>query len=75
MDYKKRLEELKNTLKYFEAQANATQGAIQLLQEIIAEEDADDGNGNGKSGKKAWRTICQEIDLQSESQGNSGQTG
>lgn len=53
MDYKKRLEELKNTLKYFEAQANATQGAIQLLQEIIAEEDADDGNGNGKFGKKA----------------------
>ena len=53
MDYKKRLEELKNTLKYFEAQANATQGAIQLLQEIIAEEDADDGNRNGKSGKKA----------------------
>ena len=53
MDYRKRLEELKNTLKYFEAQANATQGAIQLLQEIIAEEDADDGNGNGKSGKKA----------------------
>ena len=43
MDYKKRLEELKTTLKYFEAQANATQGAIQLLQEIIAEEDADDG--------------------------------
>ena len=41
MDYKKRLEELKTTLKYFEAQANATQGAIQLLQEIIAEEDAD----------------------------------
>ena len=30
MDYKKRLGELKNTLKYFEAQANATQGAIQL---------------------------------------------
>ena len=53
MDYKKRLEELKNTLKYFEAQANATQGAIQLLQEIIAEEETDDGNGNGKSGKKA----------------------
>ena len=53
MDYNKRLEELKNTLKYFEAQANATQGAIQLLQEIIAGEDADDGNGNGKSGKKA----------------------
>lgn len=52
MDYKKRLEELKNTLKYFEAQANATQGAIQLLQEIIAEEETDDGNGNGKSGKK-----------------------
>ena len=51
MDYKKRLEELKNTLKYFEAQANATQGAIQLLQEIIAEEETDDGNG--KSGKKA----------------------
>lgn len=53
MDYKKRLEELKNTLKYFEAQANATQGAIQLLQEIIAEEETDDGNGNGKSRKKA----------------------
>ena len=53
MDYKKRLEELKNTLKYFEAQANATQGAIQLLQEIIAEDDSGDGNGNGKSGKKA----------------------
>lgn len=53
MDYKKRLEELKNTLKYFEAQANATQGAIQLLQEIIAEEETDDGNGNGKSEKKA----------------------
>ena len=53
MDYQKRLGELENTLKYFEAQANATQGAIQLLQEIIAEEDADDGNGNGKSGKKA----------------------
>ena len=53
MDYKKSLEELKNTLKYFEAQENATQGAIQLLQEIIAEEDADDRNGNGKSGKKA----------------------
>ena len=52
MDYKKRLEELKNTLKYFEAQANATQGAIQLLQEIIAEEETDDGNGNGKSRKK-----------------------
>lgn len=53
MDYKKRLEELKNTLKYFEAQANATQGAIQLLQEIIAEEETDDDNGNGKSRKKA----------------------
>lgn len=49
MDYQKRLEELKNTLKYFEAQANATQGAIQLLQEIIAEDDTDDGHRNGKS--------------------------
>ena len=53
MDYNKRLEELKNTLKYFERRANATQGAIQLLQEIIAEEETDDGNRNGKSGKKA----------------------
>lgn len=53
MDYKKRLEELQNTLKYFEAQANATQGAIQLLQEIIAEEETDDGNGNGKSRERA----------------------
>lgn len=52
MDYKKRLVELQNTLKYFEAQANATQGAIQLLREIIEEEETDDGNGNGKSGKK-----------------------
>lgn len=53
MDYKKRLEELQNSLKYFEAQANATQGAIQLLREIIAGEETDDGNGNGKSRKKA----------------------
>lgn len=53
MDYKKRLEELKSTLKYFEAQANATQGAIQLLQEIIEEEKTDDDNGNGKLRKKA----------------------
>lgn len=52
MDYKKRLEELKNTLKYFEAQANATQGAIQLLEEIIEEEEPDDGNRNGRTGKK-----------------------
>ena len=49
MDYNKRLGELENTLKYFEAQANATRGAIQLLQEIIAEEEADDGHRNGES--------------------------
>ena len=36
MDYNKRLEELKNTLKYFEAQANATQGAIKVADASLS---------------------------------------